>query len=126
MGSVMVSMLKPATIGCWDAGVATVQSPTPLLSAERPASAAAPVFPDRPGDDEQVTVGALVSFHRPRRKELADVGLVHQEGADAASHLDVRDADGNDHDAPACSAAGWSRSERFRPAKVMVSVARTV
>ncbi len=55
---------------------------------------------DRPGDDEQVTVGALVSFHRPRRKELADVGLVYQEGADAASHLDVRDADGNDHDAP--------------------------
>ena len=90
MGSVMVSMLKPATMGCWDAGVAMVQRPTPLLSADRPASAAAPVLPTEPAIDEEMTVAALVRLGRSRREERSDIGLLEQERADAAIDLGLR------------------------------------
>ena len=46
--SVMSSMAKPATIGCWEDAVATVHSPTPLLRAAEPARAAAPLLPREP------------------------------------------------------------------------------
>ena len=46
--SVMYSGACAATMGCWEAGAPIVQRPTPLRSAARPASTAAPVLPSEP------------------------------------------------------------------------------
>ncbi len=49
IGKLLVKQgLKVATIGCVDAGVATVTSPAPLRSVARPVMAGAPPIPREP------------------------------------------------------------------------------
>ena len=70
-GSVMYSGAIAATIGRHDAGVATVTRPAPDRSAPIAARCAAPVLPERSGDDEHAAEVALVGVGGARRHELA-------------------------------------------------------
>ena len=60
-GSVMYSIPREATMGKALAAVATVTKPAPARSAALAASAAAPVFPTEPGQNQDMAKTSLVS-----------------------------------------------------------------
>ena len=70
-GSVMYSGAIAATIGTHERGVATVTRPAPERSAPSAARCAAPVLPERAGDDQHAAEVALVRVGRARRDQLA-------------------------------------------------------
>ena len=74
--SVMCSTPSVATMGCCEAGVATVTSPAPLRSAARAASAAAPGLAERAGDHEQMAETALVGVRGAPREALRASGIL--------------------------------------------------
>ncbi len=124
--SVMYSGACAATTACCDAGAAMVQRPTPLRSAARPASTAAPVLPSEPA----------TTSRWPKRPLWASRSRGGKSGrTSAASRRQVvmpRRASSADtpmspiSTAPACAAAGASSRLRLSPAKVTVRQAFTV
>ena len=98
-GSVMYSGAIAATIGTHDRGVATVTRPAPDRSAPIAARCAAPVLPERAGDDQHAAEVALVRIGGARRHQLAHPLARQQLEVRALELVDHRrrDADVGDH-----------------------------
>ena len=92
-GSVISSSMERATIGRQLAGVATVTSPAPIFKAAFAGQRRRAGLPERPRDDEDVPVGALMGIRLSRREKRPDVpaldelelqaGVVEQRRRDA-------------------------------------------